>query len=50
MNMEWNVPMKSLLAFRSPTITAILSFISVAAFFVNVNAMILDGSHPLSRM
>jgi len=48
--MEWKVPIKSLLAFRSPTITAILSFISVAAFFVKVRAIIRAGSHPLSRM
>ena len=50
MNTEWKVPMYSLLAFLSPTMSAILSFISEAAFLVNVNARIRDGSHPFERI
>ena len=50
MNTEWSVPIFSFLAFLSPTIRAILSFISVAAFFVKVKARIRSGSPPCSRM
>ena len=50
MKTEWKVPMKRRLAFLSPTIRAILSFISEAAFLVNVRASILSGSQPFSSM
>ena len=48
MKTEWKVPMKSLRAFRSPTIMEILSFISPAAFFVNVRASMLSEGTPFS--
>ena len=41
--------MHSFQAIRPPTILAILSFISVAAFFVKVKASILDGSTPFDK-
>ena len=48
--MEWKVPIWILLDFLSPTMRAILSFISEAAFLVKVRARILDGSEPFPRM
>ena len=48
MKTEWNVPIQMRRAFRSPTIPAMRSFISVAAFLVKVRARIRDGSVPFS--
>ena len=48
MKTEWKVPIQMRRAFRSPTIPAMRSFISVAAFLVKVRARIRDGSVPFS--
>ena len=50
MNIEWKVPITMRLALRPPTMREILSFISDAAFLVNVNAITLEGSTPFSRI
>ena len=42
--------MHSFQATFPPTMPAILSFISLAAFLVKVNAMTLEGSPPLARI
>ena len=47
-NTEWKVPIHRRRALRSPTIRAIRSFISPAAFFVKVSARIRSGSTPFS--
>ena len=48
MKTEWKVPMTRRLALRSPTIRAILSFISPAALRVNVSARMREGSAPFA--
>ena len=49
MKTEWKVPMTSLRALAFPTMRAILSFISAAAFLVKVRASISEGSAPWER-
>ena len=50
MKTEWKVPIQSLRAALSPTIIAILSFISEAAFLVKVKARMREGSPPPASM
>ena len=48
MNTEWNVPIHIRRAWRSPTIAAMRSFISPAAFLVKVRARMRSGGTPSS--
>ena len=46
--MEWKVPIQIFRACRSPTIRAMRSFISPAAFLVKVSERIRSGGIPFS--
>ena len=46
MNTEWNVPIQMRRACLSPTIAAMRSFISPAAFLVKVRARMRSGGTP----
>ena len=48
MKTEWKVPIQMRRAWRSPTMRAMRSFISPAAFFVKVRERIRSGAIPFS--